>query len=71
MPSCAFCGMMAGHCQSHRFVDTDIIVPFLIFVTALSGFFGTKTLADEAVRLLFQTWPQQVAAPSRARFTMS
>ena len=39
------------------------LFPFLIFVTALSGFFGTKTLADEAVRLLFQTWPRQVAAP--------
>ena len=25
------------------------LFPFLIFVTALAGFFGTKTLADEAV----------------------
>jgi membrane protein len=39
------------------------LFPFLIFVTALAGFFGTKGLADEVVRLLFQTWPQQVAAP--------
>ena len=39
------------------------LFPFLIFVTALAGFFGTKTLADEAVALLFQTWPKQVAAP--------
>lgn len=39
------------------------LFPFLIFVTALAGFFGTQSLADEAVRLLFQTWPQQVAAP--------
>lgn len=39
------------------------LFPFLIFVTALAGFFGTKTLADEAVRLLLQAWPQQVAAP--------
>ncbi len=39
------------------------LFPFLIFVTALAGFFGTTTLADEAVRLLLQAWPQQVAAP--------
>jgi membrane protein len=37
--------------------------PFLIFVTALAGFFGSKDLADEAVRILFQTWPDQVAKP--------
>ncbi|HEY8008151.1 MAG TPA: YihY/virulence factor BrkB family protein [Methylocella sp.] len=39
------------------------LFPFLIFVTALAGFFGTKSLADEAVNLVLQTWPQQVAAP--------
>ena len=39
------------------------LFPFLIFVTALAGFFGTKRLADEAVNLILQTWPQQVAAP--------
>lgn len=39
------------------------IFPFLIFVTALAGFFGSKDLADEAVRILFQTWPQDVAEP--------
>ncbi|MCI0598483.1 MAG: YihY/virulence factor BrkB family protein [Beijerinckiaceae bacterium] len=37
--------------------------PFLIFVTALAGFLGSKSLADEAVTILFQTWPEQVAAP--------
>ena len=37
--------------------------PFLIFVTALAGFFGTEGLANEAVRILFQTWPEQVAKP--------
>jgi membrane protein len=37
--------------------------PFLIFVTALAGFFGSKGLADEAVRIVFQAWPEQVAAP--------
>jgi membrane protein len=37
--------------------------PFLIFVTALAGFFGTENLANEAVAILFQTWPEQVAKP--------
>ena len=37
--------------------------PFLIFVTALAGFVGSESLADEAVRILFQTWPEQVAKP--------
>lgn len=37
--------------------------PFLIFVTALAGFFGTEGLANEAVRIVFQSWPQQVATP--------
>jgi membrane protein len=40
--------------------------PFLIFVTALGGFFGSGDLADEAVKLLFQTWPKQVAEPLAA-----
>ena len=37
--------------------------PFLIFVTALGGFFGSKELADQAASLLLDSWPQQVAAP--------
>jgi membrane protein len=37
--------------------------PFLIFLTALAGFFGSQNLADEAVSTLLQTWPQQVAEP--------
>ncbi len=37
--------------------------PFLIFVTALAGFFGSQDVANEAVSLLFQTWPEQVAKP--------
>ena len=37
--------------------------PFLIFVTALAGFFGSKELADQAATLLLQTWPEQVARP--------
>ena len=39
------------------------LFPFLIFVTALAGFLGSKNLGDEGVQILFQTWPQQVAAP--------
>ena len=37
--------------------------PFLIFVTAIAGFFGSKSLADDVAHILLQTWPQQVAAP--------
>jgi len=38
--------------------------PFLIVVTALAGFFfGSKELADEAAKILLETWPQQVAGP--------
>ncbi len=36
--------------------------PFLIVLTSLAGFlFGSKELADQAVGLLLQTWPHQVA----------
>jgi membrane protein len=36
--------------------------PFMIVLTSLAGFFGSKELADEAAALLLQTWPKQVAA---------
>jgi len=39
------------------------LFPFLIVVTALAGFFGTKDLADEAARILLEAWPTQVATP--------
>lgn len=40
------------------------LFPFLIVVTALAGFFfGSRQLADEAARILLDTWPKQVAAP--------
>jgi membrane protein len=40
------------------------LFPFLIVVTALAGFFfGSKELADEAAKILLETWPPQVAAP--------
>jgi len=37
--------------------------PFLIFITALAGFFGTQALSNEATHILLQTWPEQVARP--------
>jgi membrane protein len=37
------------------------LFPFLIVLTSLAGFFGSKELADGAVALLLQVWPQQVA----------
>jgi membrane protein len=35
--------------------------PFLIVLTSLAGFFGSKDLADQATTLMLQTWPRQVA----------
>jgi membrane protein len=37
------------------------LFPFLIVLASLAGFFGSKELADQAVQLLLQTWPKQVA----------
>ncbi|MDE2063979.1 MAG: YihY/virulence factor BrkB family protein [Bradyrhizobium sp.] len=37
------------------------LFPFLIVLTSLAGFFGSKELADQAVSLLLQIWPRQVA----------
>src|ERR1700749_299239 len=37
------------------------LFPFLIVLTSLAGFFGSKELADQAVELLLETWPKQVA----------
>ena len=39
------------------------LFPFLIFVTALAGFFGSAQLAGNAATLLFEVWPAQVAGP--------
>src|SRR5436305_10035229 len=36
------------------------LFPFLIVLTSLVGFFGSKELADGAAGLLLETWPQQV-----------
>src|ERR1700731_4306911 len=38
------------------------LFPFLIVLTSLAGFFGSKELADQAAGLLLQVWPKQVAA---------
>jgi len=37
------------------------LFPFLIVITSLAGFLGSKELADQAAALLLQTWPTQVA----------
>jgi len=39
------------------------LFPFLIFVTSLAGYLGSQEIANEAAHLLFETWPEQVAAP--------
>jgi membrane protein len=39
------------------------LFPFLIFVTAITGTFGSTGLADEAARLMLDAWPEKVAAP--------
>lgn len=39
------------------------LFPFLIFLTAVAGFFGSKDIADTLATLLFDTWPNQVAEP--------
>ena len=37
--------------------------PFLILVSALTGFAGSPSLAAKATQLIFDTWPPQVAGP--------
>jgi membrane protein len=39
------------------------LFPFLIFLTALAGFFGSKEIADTLATLLLDAWPEQAAAP--------
>ena|ERR1700730_1766841 len=64
MPSCAFRRMTVGPLQATFALSIlTSLFPFLIFVTALAGFFGSKSLADDKAHILLQTWPQQVAAP--------
>jgi membrane protein len=61
----------------HRFLQDDgwatasyialstlmALFPFLILVTALAAFLGSKNLADEVANLLLETWPREVAEP--------
>lgn len=37
--------------------------PFLLVVTALAGFLGSRNLGEEAARILLETWPTEVAGP--------
>ena len=39
------------------------LFPFLIFITALTGFLGSQELADQVAKLLLEAWPKQVAGP--------
>ena len=39
------------------------IFPFLIFATTLAGFMGAERFAETAVHLVFDTWPERIAAP--------
>jgi membrane protein len=42
------------------------LFPFLILVTALAAYLGSRNLADEVANLLLDTWPSEVAAPIAA-----
>ena len=39
------------------------LFPFLIFATTLASFLGAQAFADTAVHLVFDIWPEQIAAP--------
>jgi membrane protein len=45
------------------------LFPFLIFVTALTGFLGTQQLADQVATLLLEAWPKAVASPISDQIT--
>src|ERR1700744_5294471 len=52
----------AGAIASHIALSTLMaLFPFLIVLTSLAGFFGSKELADQAADLLLQGWPRQGA----------
>lgn len=49
---------------SHVALSTLLaLFPFLIFGTALGSFLGADQFADTAVHLIFDTWPESIAAP--------
>jgi membrane protein len=39
------------------------LFPFLIVLTALAGYVGSKDMADDVANLLLSTWPEAVAIP--------
>jgi membrane protein len=39
------------------------LFPFLIFATTLASYLGANAFADTAVHLVFDTWPDEIAAP--------
>jgi membrane protein len=39
------------------------LFPFLIVLTALAGYFGSRDMADDVANLLLSTWPKEAAAP--------
>jgi membrane protein len=39
------------------------LFPFLIFITALTGFLGSQQIADQVATLLLDAWPPEVAGP--------
>ncbi len=43
------------------------LFPFLILVTSIAGFIGSKGLADEVGRILIAAWPAEVAQPLAAQ----
>lgn len=43
------------------------LFPFLILVTSIAGFIGSKDLADEVARILIEAWPAEVAEPIAAQ----
>jgi membrane protein len=42
------------------------LFPFLIFAATLASFLGASAFSDTAVHLIFDTWPQRIAAPIAA-----
>src|SRR5664279_6007369 len=46
------------------------LFPFLIFVTAMAGFVGSQSLADEVAKLVFSAWPPSSPNRSPASCTM-
>src|SRR5712671_4837936 len=51
----------AGRSRAIALSTLMALFPFLIVLTSLAGFFGSKELADQAAGLLLQVWPKQVA----------